>query len=107
MVSAIPPRPLRLRSPGHLAFVRTLRCTICGHQPSDPHHLKHAQLRAKSRKSGDQWTVPLCRRHHDAVETAGDEALWWRGQDIDPAVLATELWAISRASDGKGPRCPF
>jgi hypothetical protein len=91
-------RTLRLRSVRHLAFVKTLRCTVCRRSgPSDPHHLKYMQLRSKSRKSGDQWTIPLCRAHHDAVETAGDEQRWWIAQDIDPAPLAVELWGVSQA----------
>lgn len=46
-------------------------------------------------KAGDQWCVPLCRRCHDLVEDAGDEAAWWQRMGIDPVPLAIELWAIS------------
>jgi hypothetical protein len=70
---------------------------VCGEAPpSDPHHLKHLQPRARGLKSGDQWTVPMCRRHHDDVEGAGDEAAWWIARNIDPAPLAAELWGLSR-----------
>lgn len=96
-------RPVRHRSPAHLAFVRTLRCTVCGNAGVDPHHLKYAQPRAKSRKSGDQWTVPLCRRHHESVEAAGDEEAWWLREGIDPRPLAIELWEMSQTRV-KGPR---
>jgi hypothetical protein len=46
-------------------------------------------------KSGDQWLVPMCRKHHDEVELAGDEAAWWIAKGIDPVPLAIELWEMS------------
>jgi len=99
----VAPIPERLRSGVHLAFVRLLRCTVCqASAPSDPHHLKHMQPRARGLRSGDQWTVPLCRLHHDAVEAAsGHESAWWAAQGIDPAPLATELWARSEGRKRK------
>lgn len=97
-------RPQRDRSKSHLARVRGLRCTICqAGPPCDPHHLKFAQPRAMSLKSGDQWTVPLCREHHDEVEGAGDERAWWARKKIDPLPLACELWAISVAASVGAP----
>jgi hypothetical protein len=76
---------------------------VCGRPgPSDPHHLKFAQPRAKSLKSGDQFTVSMCREHHDQVEAAGDEAAWWGAQDINPLPLAAELWRISHPAANKG-----
>jgi hypothetical protein len=89
-------KPRRERSRRHLAFVRTLCCIVCGRDPpSDPHHLKFTQPRARGLKSGDQWTIPLCRRHHDQVEQAGNELGWWQRHGIDPTFLAGELWDIS------------
>jgi hypothetical protein len=35
--------PKRLRDKGHLKFVASQPCLICGRQPSDPHHLRFAQ----------------------------------------------------------------
>jgi hypothetical protein len=63
--------------------------------------LKFAQLRARSLKSGDQWTVPVCRAHHLIIEAAGDEAQWWSEHEIDPQPLAAELWAMTQ--NGVGP----
>lgn len=89
-------KEIRHRSRAHRRFVASLCCVVCRRQPpSDPHHLKFAQPRAKGLKSGDQWCVPLCRIHHDQVELAGDEAAWWQVKAIDPQPLAVELWAIS------------
>lgn len=86
----------RHRSPAHRAFVRTLHCVVCNASPlSDPHHLKFAQPRAMSLKVSDEFCVPLCRRCHDAVESAGDEVAWWARQGIDPLPLAAELWEVS------------
>lgn len=65
--------------------------------------MKHLTLRAKGLKAGDQWVVPICRTHHDAVEAAGDEAAWWRAQALNPVPLAVELWALS-LRQGRGPR---
>ncbi len=44
----------------------------------------HAEPSAMGAKSGDQWTVPLCRRHHQALHLAGDEPTWWAMQGVDP-----------------------
>lgn len=97
----IPPKPERIRSPRHLARLRTLACTIpeCGRAPVDPHHLTFAQPKGRGLRSGDQFTVPLCRWfHHSAtsqhgVHFVGDEAAWWRAHGIDPLAVANDLWA--------------
>ena len=58
------PKELRRRSKSHLLFVREQPCLICKQTPSDAHHLKFAQPRALGRKVSDEFTVPLCRAHH-------------------------------------------
>ena len=52
-------------------------CLICGRRPSDAHQLRFAQSRALGRKVSDEFTVPLCRGHHQ-VHRSGDEAIWWK-----------------------------
>ncbi|MFA5952274.1 MAG: hypothetical protein WC807_18555 [Hyphomicrobium sp.] len=58
----------------HLAFIRTLPCCVCmAHGPSDPHHLKGGPAagrgeRVAFRRSTDQWSVPICRVHHELVQ---------------------------------------
>lgn len=99
----LPPRPERLRSPKHLARLRTLPCCIpeCRGGPVDPHHLTHVQPKGRGLKASDALTVPLCRwSHHSATSTAGvhhigDERAFWAGHGIDPVTIAARLWAES------------
>jgi hypothetical protein len=55
------PEPRRIRNRQHVRYVSKQPCLICGRLPSDPHHLRFAQLRALGRKASDEFTVPLCR----------------------------------------------
>lgn len=89
------PRPARRREPGHLRYVATQPCLLCGRTPSDAHHLKFAQPRAMSRKVSDEFTVPLCRTHHRQLHDSGNEIAWWIDMDIDPLPIAHDLWAES------------
>lgn len=84
---------IRQRSRSHRHYVASQPCLVCrAPPPSDPHHLKFAQLRAMSSKVSDEYTVPLCRRCHNQVELAGDERLWWRNAGVDPIRAAADLW---------------
>ena len=67
-------KPVRRRSKGHLLFVGSQPCLICRRVPSDAHHLKFAQPRALGRKVSDEFTVPLCRAHHQELHLRGNEA---------------------------------
>jgi hypothetical protein len=71
-------------------------CCIAGcyRADIDPHHLMIAQPKARSLTAGDQWTVPLCRLHHDALHARGDERAWWRETHpgLDVLGLARSLW---------------
>ena len=89
------PRPARRREPGHLRYVATQPCLLCGRTPSDAHHLKFAQPRAMGRKVSDEFTVPLCRTHHRQLHDSGNEIAWWIDMDIDPLPIAHDLWAES------------
>ena len=90
--------PKRLRDKAHLGFVRSQPCLVCGHQPSDPHHLQFAQPRALGLKVSDEFTVPLCRNHHQQLHQAGNEVAWWHHLGIKPLEIANKLWAESHAS---------
>jgi hypothetical protein len=68
---AFPKEPVRKRSKARLSFVRGQPCLICKQTPSDPHHLKSAQPRASRRKVSDEFTVPLCRTHHQDLHRQG------------------------------------
>mgnify|MGYP000288946116 CR=1 FL=1 len=84
--------PKRVRSKEHLAFVARQPCIVCGRKPAQTHHLRHAQPRAMACKVSDEFTVPLCSAHHDAVHRTGDERGWWRELQIDPLEAARTLW---------------
>jgi hypothetical protein len=56
--------PRRHRDKGHLTFVASQPCLVCGRSPADAHHLRFTQPRALGRKVSDEFTVPLCRTHH-------------------------------------------
>ena len=88
--------PKRLRDKAHLKFVATQPCLICGRQPSDPHHLRFAQPRAMGVKVSDEFTVPLCRGHHQQLHQVGNEEAWWAERNINPLEIARMLWQATR-----------
>ncbi|MEY9127609.1 ERF family protein [Bradyrhizobium yuanmingense] len=92
---AHPKEPPRKRSKAHLLFVRAQPCLVCRQTPCDAHHLTFAQPRALGRKVSDEFTVPLCRAHHDELHRHGNERAWWANLQIAPLPVAQELWATS------------
>jgi hypothetical protein len=91
----------RVRDEAHLAFIRTLRCCLCGNPNPDPAHIRSANPIYGKRETGgaekasDKWTVPLCRVHHEEQHKAGNELLWWVSKGIDPFGLALALHSAS------------
>ncbi|BBO07662.1 ERF family protein [Bradyrhizobium ottawaense] len=94
-----PKEPPRKRSKAHLLFVRGQPCLVCRQTPCDAHHLKFAQARALGRKVSDEFTVPLCRAHHQELHQHGNERAWWANLQIAPLPVAQELWAASPVHD--------
>jgi hypothetical protein len=92
---AFPKEPTRQRSKAHLLFVGSKPCLVCQQTPADAHHLKFAQRRALSRKVSDEFTVPLCRKHHQDLHRNGNEKSWWSDKKIQPMQIAKELWEVS------------
>ena len=88
--------PRRLRDKGHLKYVATQPCLICGRSPADAHHLRFTQPRAMGLKVSDEFTVPLCRVHHRDVHSVGDEVAWWERRAIDPLATSRVLWVSTR-----------
>lgn len=87
----------RVRDKEHLAFVASQPCLICGRRPAHAHHLRFAQPRAMAMKVSDEFTVPLCAIHHDALHRTGDERAWWaRNGILAPLKIAERLWNIPR-----------
>ncbi|WP_439398296.1 ERF family protein [Bradyrhizobium sp. PMVTL-01] len=92
---ALPKEPPRKRSKAHLLFVREQPCLVCQQTPCDAHHLKFAQPRALGRKVSDEFTVPLCRAHHEELHRHSNERAWWANLQIAPLPVAQDLWAAS------------
>ncbi|MCP1853276.1 MULTISPECIES: ERF family protein [unclassified Bradyrhizobium] len=92
---AYPKEPPRKRSKAHLLFVRDQPCVVCRQSPCDAHHLKFGQPRALGRKVGDEYTVPLCRAHHQDLHRHGNERAWWANLKIEPLQVAHDLWSAS------------
>jgi hypothetical protein len=89
-------RTRRIRDKRHLEFVMTQPCLACGRHPCEAHHLRFAQPRALGRRVSDEFTVPLCRIHHDEIHRRGDEVAWWTSINIDPLPTAHRLWQHTR-----------
>jgi hypothetical protein len=91
----------RIRDDNHLAFIRGLKCCICGKPGPDPAHIRSANALYGKRETGggekasDKFTVPLCREHHDEQHKAGNELLWWASKGVDPFGLALSLYACT------------
>jgi hypothetical protein len=90
-------KEMRRRNKAHLAFVASQSCLVCQRSPCDAHHLKFAQPRSLGRKVSDEFTVPLCREHHDELHRHGNEMAWWANLRIDVLNEAKELWEATQA----------
>jgi hypothetical protein len=97
-------KTVRKRSKRHLAFVAAQPCLICKRRPCDAHHLKFAQPRSLGRKVSDEFTVPLCRDHHEELHRHGNEAAWWANVKIAPMAVAKELWMATLFQQGRSTR---
>jgi hypothetical protein len=56
----------------YLDFVKTLTCVVCGTTECiDAHHvIGHGRL-SMGRKVDDDYTYPICRKHHDQLHSMG------------------------------------
>jgi hypothetical protein len=90
-------KPVRRRSKAHLVFVASQPCLVCHGGACDAHHLKMAQPRSLGRKVSDEFTVPLCRKHHQELHRHGNERAWWQNHQIDPLPVAATLWQTTNA----------
>lgn len=93
-------RPRR-KADDHLRWIRTLPCCVCKWRVQvEAAHLRMSNYRLGKRESGkgekpsDQWTVPLCKIHHEKQHAMGEVPFWdWAG--LNPFVVALALFAMS------------
>ena len=82
----------RLRSKDRLRAAKEMGCAICGNPVADAHHLRivgHA--RAGAMKNGDDFTIGLCRVHHDELHSWGDEQLFLDFYGVDYEAILAKL----------------
>ncbi len=100
------PKTVRVRNKSHLIFVAAQPCLVCQRSPCDAHHLKFAQPRSLGRKVSDEFTVPLCREHHNELHRRGNEMAWWANLQIAPLETARELWEATTLQANPRARTP-
>jgi hypothetical protein len=93
-------KTVRKRNKAHLAFVAAQHCLVCQRTPCDAHHLKFVQPRTLGRKVSDEFTVPLCRDHHQELHRNGNEIAWWANVQIAPIEAAKDLWDMTTGEGG-------
>ena len=82
-----------IRSAKHLTYVRTLPCSECK-DPTDTqaHHLTIIKGNGgMSRKTDDNWVVPLCAICHHYLHWYGEQT-FWNERNLDPKLYAALLW---------------
>lgn len=91
----------RNRDNGHLDFIRSLRCAVCGDNTSvEAAHIRSANRHYGKRHTGlgekpdDLWTLPVCSRCHRKQHSM-NEVQFYQSRNIDPWKLALSLYAAS------------
>lgn len=87
----------------HLQFIRGLPCLCCPEdRGSDPAHIRYADLTVGKPFTGrmkpdDCWTLPLCRKCHDAQHAypGGEREYWMHHAKKDPLRIALALHRVS------------
>lgn len=85
----------RIRSKQHLSFVAAKPCLVCEDTQCHAHHVTFAQSRGLSVKVSDEFTVPLCGKHHNELHQVNSEKGWWKEYGIDALGAALKLWEES------------
>lgn len=82
----------RIRSPGHLAWVRTHECCApnCDGRPIEAAHVRTGTNGGTGIKPDDTWTISLCRHHHRIQHLIG-ERVFEEQFGIDMKALAREF----------------
>lgn len=86
--------PSQIRSPGHLKYVRGFECSVgwasC-EGPIEAAHVRTGTDGGTAVKPGDNWTIPLCSRHH-AIQHQIGESRFENDYAIDMKAIAKALW---------------
>lgn len=93
----------------HTRWIKTLPCVVCGAPADDPHHLlgnMDGSPKGMGMKNEDRWTVPVCRKDHNAAHSTGNDEAWFAGLGIDARSLASALWRVT-GDDEAGQRVVF
>lgn len=87
-----------IRNDKWLAEVRLMPCTVeqdgehCNGSPIHAHHLTTIKgERGMGQKTGDNYTLPLCSLHHNALHRIGEKS-FWRLWGIDAIEETKRLW---------------
>lgn len=91
----------RIRDAGHIKRLHLCRCAVpnCWRSDIEVHHLTCGpEPKARGLKAGDDFTLPVCRNHHDpnsrdSLHFMGDERKFWEKFGVDPIALAQGHWA--------------
>lgn len=92
----------RIRSPKHLAWVRTLECAGCfvaGAGPIQAAHLRKGTDGGMGLKPSDCYVVPLCEYCHHVQHKVGEMVFWCNLVDLVKA-YAVKLWEASQSYRG-------
>lgn len=97
-------RRKRVNDPKHMAFVASLPCCLTGRQGEgvQVHHLLRVPTneRGASKKSGDDWVIPLWHETHSLLHTCGwDERKFLRSHGVWGIGLAALLYRLSGDED--------
>ena len=99
------------RSAAYLAWIRTLRCTVCLRAPSEYFRIEAAHTsvlgpRGLGQRSSDFSAIPLCFWHHqgspDSYHQLGEQSFARTHQICLPELVQT-LNELFRQSTGKSP----
>jgi hypothetical protein len=69
----------RVRSPSHLAWVRSHACCVpgCKGMPIEAAHVRSSMEGGMGLKPGDDWTISLCAGHHREQHQRGEVHFEW------------------------------
>ena len=83
----------RIKDKVYLKWAASNPCILCQHTESQAHHITFAMPRGFSQKVGDQFTVPLCYKHHQLHTNGMSEKDFWTKLDIDAVDICSKFYS--------------